>query len=97
VRSKEGEEKLKTSLLKIRNLYGLTEVQLNGGDYLVTGKNGAGKSSILDAVRLALTNKSDRTVIVRQGETEGEIILETDTGLSIDRKIRTNQAPYSSF
>ena len=34
---------------------------------------------------------------MRSGETEGEIIIETDTGLSIDRKCRTNQADYKAI
>lgn len=40
--------------------------------------------------------KSDRDYIVRKGETEGEILIETDTGLRINRKSRTNQADYKS-
>ena len=62
----------------------------------LSGKNGTGKSSVLDAIKYALTNKSDREYIVHKGETEGEIIVETDTGLSIDRKSRTNKADYKS-
>lgn len=33
---------------------------------------------------------------MRKGETEGEILIETDTGLRINRKSRTNQADYKS-
>lgn len=60
------------------------------------GSNGVGKTSVIDAIRYALTNKSDRDYIVRKGETEGEILIETDTGLRINRKSRTNQADYKS-
>ncbi len=35
-------------------------------------QNGAGKTSVIDAIRLALTNRSDREYIVRDGETEGK-------------------------
>ena len=48
------------------------------------------------SVELSGTNKSDREYIVHKGETEGEIIVETDTGLSIDRKVRTNKVGYKS-
>ena len=42
--------------------------------------------SVLDSIRYALTNRSDRDYIVHRGADEGEIIIETNTGLSIDRK-----------
>ena len=44
----------------------------------------------------ALTNSSDREFIVKNGETEGEIYIETDNGLSIDRKARTAMTDYKS-
>lgn len=87
---------MKISKIKIRNLFGITEQELNGNSTELTGKNGAGKSSVIDAIRFALTNKSDRRYIIRNGETEGEIIVETDSGLSIDRKARTAQTDYKS-
>lgn len=88
---------MKISKIKIRNLYGITEQELSGGSIELTGENGAGKSSVIDAIRYALTNKSDRKYIIRNGETEGEILIETDSGLSIDRKARTAQTDYKSI
>lgn len=82
--------------IKIKNLFGIKEYETNGGSIELSGKNGVGKSSVIDAIRYALTNKSGREYIVRQGETEGEILVETDTGLTIDRKARTTMADYKS-
>ena len=82
--------------IKIKNLFGITEYEADGSSLEITGKNGVGKTSIIDAIRLALTNRSDRDYIVRNGETEGEVIIETDNDIRIDRKIRTNQADYKS-
>lgn len=87
---------MRTTKIKIRNLFGITETELDGRSVELTGTNGVGKTSVIDALRYALTNKSDRNIIVRQGEKEGEILIETDTGLSIDRKKRTEQADYKS-
>ena len=83
--------------IKIKNLFGIREYDADGKSIELIGKNGVGKSSVIDAIIYALTNKSDRDYIVRSGETEGEIIIETDTGLSIDRKCRTNQADYKAI
>ena len=45
---------------------------------------------------MLLQNSSDREFIVKNGETEGEIYIETDNGLSIDRKARTAMTDYKS-
>lgn len=88
---------MKISKIKISNLFGIKEINLNGKDVELSGANGVGKTSILDAIRYALTNSSNRDYIVKKGETEGEIIIETDTGLSIDRKKRTQSSDYKSI
>ena len=87
---------MKITKIKIKNLYGITEYEGDGKSVELSGTNGAGKSSVIDAIRYALTNKSNRKYIVRNGETEGEILIETDNGLRINRKARTNQADYKS-
>lgn len=83
--------------IKIKNLFGIKEYEADGKSIELGGKNGTGKTSVIDAIRYALTNKSDRDYIVRNGETEGEILIETDNGLRINRKSRTNQADYKSI
>ncbi len=85
---------MKISKIKITNLFGIKEQQLDGKSVEISGKNGIGKTSILDAIKYALTNSSDRDLIVKKGENEGEIYIETDTGISIDRKKRTNSSDY---
>ena len=87
---------MKVTKIKIKNLFGIKEYETDGKSLELSGKNGVGKSSVIDSIRYALTNKSGRQYIVRKGESEGEIIVETDTGLSIDRKARTNMADYKS-
>lgn len=82
--------------IKIKNLFGIKEYEQNGKSVELSGKNGVGKTSVIDAIRYALTNKSGRDYIVHNGENEGEIIVETDSGLAINRKSRTNQADYKS-
>lgn len=87
---------MKITKIKIKNLFGIKETELDGRSVEFLGKNGTGKSSIIDSIRLALTNNSNRDLIVRQGEEEGEVLIETDTSLSILRKKRSNQSDYKS-
>lgn len=83
---------MKTSKIKIRNLFGISEINLDGKSVEITGPKGAGKTSVLDAIRYALTNRSNRDYIIHAGTEEGEILIETDAGLSIDRKARMSKA-----
>ena len=88
---------MKTTKIKIKNLFGITETELDGSSIEITGKKGTGKTSVIDSIRYALTNASDRDYIVKNGETEGEIIIETDTGLVINRKKRTDKSDYKNI
>jgi hypothetical protein len=87
---------MKITKIKIKNLFGIKEYEADGKSVELSGKNGVGKTSVIDAIRYALTNKSSRDYIVRNGENEGEILIETDNGLRIDRRERLTQASYKS-
>lgn len=87
---------MKISKITIKQLFGIKEWQGDGKTIELVGDNGTGKTSVIDAIRYALTNSSDREFIVKNGETEGEIYIETDNGLSIDRKARTAMTDYKS-
>ena len=87
----------KITKILIKNLFGISEFEADSKSIELLGGNGTGKTSVLDAIRLALTNRSSRDCIVKRGETEGEIIIETDSGLTITRKPRTNKTDYKSI
>lgn len=88
---------MKISKLKIESLYGIEQLELDGKSIELTGSNGVGKSSVLDAIRLALTNNSKRKYIVKNGEKEGSVFVKLDNGISIDRKKRIDKSDYKSI
>lgn len=88
---------MRITKLQIENLYGIEQLELDGKSIELTGTNGAGKSSVLDAIRLALTNNSRRKYIVKNGETEGRVLVKLDDGITIDRKKRTDKSDYKSI
>ena len=88
---------MKISKLKIKNLFGISEFEADGKSLKLLGANGTGKTSVLDAIRLALSNKTDREYVVKNGETEGEIFIEFDNGIAIQRKPRTNMTDYKKI
>lgn len=87
---------MRITRIRIKNLFGISEHEADGKSVELIGKNGVGKTSVIDAIRYALTNASDRDFIIKKGENEGEIYIETDTGLSIDRKKRVGMTDYKS-
>ena len=74
---------MKITKIKIRNLFGIKETELDGKSVELSGNNGLGKTSVIDAIKYALTNDSDKDYIIKNGESEGEILVETDTGFYI--------------
>ena len=59
---------MKTSKIKIRSLFGISEQEIGGKSVELTGQKGTGKTSVLDAIRYALTNSSQRDWIIRAAE-----------------------------
>ena len=88
---------MKITKLKIRNLFGIKEFESTGKSVELSGRNGVGKSAVIDAIKYALTNKSDRECIITSGKNEGEVLIETDSGLRVNRKARTEKADYKSI
>ena len=88
---------MKISKLKIENLYGIEQLELDGKSIELVGSNGVGKSSVLDSIRLALTNNSKRKYIIKNGEKEGRVYVKLDDGTIIDRKKRTDKSDYKSI
>ena len=85
---------MKISKLEVRELLGIKEFAWDGKNLEIRGSTGVGKSSVIDAIRLALSNKCGREVVLTKGASEGEVLLETDSGIRAVSKIRTDKADY---
>lgn len=81
---------MKVSSIEIINILGIKELKFSPGKVTeVTGKNGAGKSSVLEAVKAVLKGGS-QAHLLRNGEEEGQIVFVLDNGIEI-RKIITKE------
>lgn len=79
----------------INTFCGITERSIDLGKVnYISGKKGCGKSSIVESIQKAFTNKSERVEVIRHGEEEATIFIQTDNGMEISRKIRTGKADY---
>jgi DNA repair exonuclease SbcCD ATPase subunit len=66
------------------------------GVVIVSGKNGSGKTSVLDAIALAVAGKKfapQLTNPIRNGEKKASVTVETDNGLIITRSWTQNGTP----
>lgn len=75
----------------IRNFKGIEDLQLNAKKLnAIIGKCGSGKSSLLDAIRFALTGKAGKEVI-RKGCREASVVLRFSDNSTIERIRRTSE------
>ncbi len=73
--------------VKISQILGIEYLEFSVGDTTtITGRNKAGKTSVLRAIKAALGGGHDATLI-RQGSKEGEVVLLFDSGMSVDKII----------
>lgn len=77
--------------ISIRNFKGIENLQLNAKKLnAIIGKCGSGKSSLLDAIRFALTGKAGKEVI-RKGCREASVVLRFSDNSTIERIRRTSE------
>ena len=86
---------MQISRLEISNFVGISELKLDLGKVnTLSGRCGAGKTSIIEAIEKGFSNKNERVEVIRHGANNATIFIKTDTGLEIDRKIRSTKADY---
>ena len=87
---------MKIKRLAIKNYVGVKELEWSpkAGVNVLKGVKASGKTSILEAIETAFTNLKRRSEVVRHGEDEATLYVETDEGLEIDRRIRTEKSDY---
>lgn len=79
---------MKIAHLKISNILGIDELEFDAGQFNeVSGPNGVGKTSVLEAVKAALGEGHDATLL-RKGAEQGEIVLVLDDGSAIRRRVK---------
>jgi energy-coupling factor transporter ATP-binding protein EcfA2 len=90
---------MKATKLTVKNMFGIEErtLELDGKSVLLTGKKGEGKTSFIDSLIVALKNSSDRDYIIKNGASEGEVIVTFDNGVNISRKKRRNMSDYKKI
>lgn len=73
--------------IKINNILGIENLEFEAGKFTeITGKNGEGKTSVLEAIKSTLKSGHDATLL-RNGSDKGEAVIILDDDRQITRKI----------
>lgn len=85
---------MKIAHVKITNVLGITELEFTPqGFNEITGRNGQGKTSVLEAIKAGLNTGHDATLL-RRGEKEGEVVLVLDDqDMQIRKRIKADASP----
>jgi recombinational DNA repair ATPase RecF len=74
--------------LKIEHFEGIESLEIEPSTLtILSGRNGAGKTSVLEAVRAAITNRPERSRLVHDGEGQGMILFELSDGTHGERRV----------
>ena len=80
------------SHVQIKNFLGIEDLDLTPTQLtLVTGANAVGKSSVLEAIAFALTNKGQRPRLVREGSDKSVLLVELDNGWQVTRTLKAGE------
>src|SRR5438093_1528168 len=78
---------VRVAAIHIKNVLGITEAEIRPGRItVIEGKNGAGKSSILESINAVLQGGHDGT-LVRNGSDRGVFFFKQKTAYEITKRI----------
>lgn len=95
--NEEEESTMNIQKIKIANLLGIEELEFDPGKFtLIEGKNGSGKTSILESIKHALNGGHDAKLL-RNGSDKGEIVLVLDDGVQLTKTVTPNKSDVKIF
>mgnify|MGYP000685709668 CR=1 FL=1 len=79
--------------IKISNILGIKQLEFTPqGFNEISGENGEGKTSVLEAIKSVFEGGHDATLL-RRGEIKGEIVVVLDEGTEITKKVTESASP----
>lgn len=81
--------------VKINSILGIEHLEFDAGKFnVISGPNGKGKTSVLEAIKAATTGGHDATLL-RKGSDKGEIVLVLDDGTEIQKRVTERASPLT--
>lgn len=86
---------MRVSKLSIRNVLGIESLDITPGAVtVISGGNGTGKTSVMEAIKSVVNGGSDAT-LVRKGQEAGEVVILLDNGMEIRKRIGQSRSPVT--
>lgn len=81
--------------LRISNILGITDLEFDAGQFNeISGRNGEGKTSVLEAIKSVVTGGHDATLL-RNGADKGEVVLVLDDNTEIRKSVTAKSSPVA--
>lgn len=78
---------MQISRVRISNILGIEELEFSPEGFTqISGRNGVGKTSVLEAMKAALRGGHDATLL-RKGAKKGEVVIVLDDGTEVRRRV----------
>lgn len=78
---------MKINHIHISNILGITELEFSPEGFTqISGPNGTGKTSVLEAIKSVLASGHDATLL-RKGAEKGEVVLILDDGMELSKSV----------
>jgi len=78
---------MKIAKIRIRNILGIDDLEFDAGRFTeISGANGTGKTSVLEAIKAVIKGGEDAT-LMRRGAEKSEVVLVLDDGTEIKRRM----------
>lgn len=82
---------MKATLIRISNIMGISDLTIKPGTITeISGQNGQGKTSAIEAIRSIGVKGHDATLL-RKGETQGRVVIELEDGSEIVKTITADK------
>lgn len=79
---------MQISKIEIRNILGIDNLEFKAGKInIISGKNGVGKTSIIEAIKATLNGKVANATLLKQGAEKGESVLLLTDSTEIKRTV----------
>lgn len=85
---------MKINHVKINNILGIKELEFAAGNFTeISGRNGEGKTSVLEAIKAAIRPAGHDATLLRNGADKGEIVLVLDDNTEVRKRVTGGSSP----
>ena len=87
---------MKVQKIKISNILGITELEFTPeGFNEISGPNGTGKTSVLEAIKSVVAHSGHDATLLRKGADKGEVVLVLDDGTELAKRVTPKSSPLT--